>query len=59
MFSNKKVICFDLDGTLIDSVGIWNDIDAHLIESLRGQNISLSQIQQQRDQQLNLFRTHA
>ncbi len=59
MFSNKKVICFDLDGTLIDSVGIWNDIDAHLIESLSGQNISLSQIQQQRDQQLNLFRTHA
>jgi len=58
MFSNKKVICFDLDGTLIDSVGIWNDIDAHLIESLSGQNISLSQIQQQRDQQLNLFRTH-
>ena len=25
MLENKKVIIFDLDGTLIDSVGIWND----------------------------------
>lgn len=31
MLKNKKVVIFDLDGTLIDSVGIWNDIDKRLI----------------------------
>ncbi len=32
MFKNKKVIIFDMDGTLIDSVGIWNEIDGKLIQ---------------------------
>lgn len=32
MFKNKKVIIFDMDGTLIDSVGIWNEIDVELIK---------------------------
>ena len=27
---NKKYLIFDLDGTLIDSIGIWNDIDKKL-----------------------------
>ena len=27
MLKNKKVVIFDLDGTLIDSIGIWNAID--------------------------------
>lgn len=31
MLKNKKVVIFDLDGTLIDPVGIWNDIDKRLI----------------------------
>lgn len=32
MLKSKKVIIFDLDGTLIDSVGIWNEIDETLIK---------------------------
>ena len=32
MLENKKVIIFDLDGTLIDSIGVWNDVDKELIE---------------------------
>ena len=28
MFKNKKLIIFDMDGTLIDSVGIWNEVEA-------------------------------
>jgi beta-phosphoglucomutase-like phosphatase (HAD superfamily) len=31
MFEGKKVIIFDIDGTLIDSVGIWNKVDMELI----------------------------
>lgn len=25
--NNKKYIIFDMDGTLIDSIGVWNRID--------------------------------
>ena len=32
MLKSKKVIIFDLDGTLIDSVGICNEIDETLIK---------------------------
>ena len=56
MFQGKKLICFDLDGTLIDSVGIWNQVDADLIQQLSKQTIDLQMIQQQRDAQLKKFR---
>ncbi|SPL70412.1 HAD family hydrolase [Acinetobacter stercoris] len=59
MFQNKKLICFDLDGTLIDSVGVWNQIDAELINELSGQQIDFPTIQQQRDEQLKKFKTLA
>lgn len=34
MFDNKKVIIFDLDGTLINSINMWNEIDRLLIDKL-------------------------
>lgn len=36
MFKDKKVIIFDLDGTLIDSLGVWNATDEQLIKELSG-----------------------
>ena len=36
MLENKKLIIFDLDGTLIDSVGVWNKIDEELIKAIGG-----------------------
>lgn len=34
MLKDKKVIIFDMDGTLIDSIGIWNKTDEILIGKL-------------------------
>jgi len=59
MFKDKKLVCFDLDGTLIDSVGIWNQVDAALIQQLAKIDIDHHSIQQQRDTQLNNFRQSA
>ena len=50
MFRNKKVIIFDMDGTLIDSIGIWNKTDEILIRQLSGGNdIGIEDIGQMRD----------
>lgn len=55
MLQNKKLVCFDLDGTLLDSVGIWNQVDATLIAKLDGPKVALTQIQIERDQTLQRF----
>lgn len=50
MFKGKKVIIFDMDGTLIDSVGIWNKTDEILIKEISGkQEIEIEDIGQMRD----------
>lgn len=50
MFRNKKVIIFDMDGTLIDSIGICNKTDEILIRQLSGSNeIGIEDIGQMRD----------
>ena len=46
---NKKVIIFDLDGTLIDSIGIWNMTDQKLIQEYSNKTIKLEKIQEDRD----------
>lgn len=34
MLKGKKAVIFDLDGTLIDSLGIWNAVDEQLVAGL-------------------------
>ena len=46
---DKKVIIFDLDGTLIDSIGIWNLTDQKLIYNYSGKTIDLDFIQSDRN----------
>lgn len=58
MFQNKKAVIFDMDGTLIDSVGIWNQVDMEILSryGLNGAgDLSEKQVQQQRDE---LLRKH-
>lgn len=46
---NKKIVIFDLDGTLIDSIGIWNETDYQLIKQLSHTEVELMNIQEMRD----------
>lgn len=46
---NKKYIIFDLDGTLLDSIGMWNLTDYTLIKQYSGKNIQMEEIQSVRD----------
>lgn len=46
---DKKYIIFDMDGTLIDSIGVWNTTDQRLIEEYGGIHINLDDIQSERD----------
>lgn len=39
MFKDKKVIIFDMDGTLIDSVGMWNKTDERLIKKFTNKSL--------------------
>lgn len=47
--NTKKYMIFDMDGTLIDSIGVWNRVDQELIKRFGGINISLDFIQKERD----------
>ncbi|MCR5346972.1 MAG: HAD family phosphatase [Fretibacterium sp.] len=57
MFDGKKVMIFDMDGTLIDSVGIWNAVDEEVIRQIRadGAEGPAGDIQKQRDEALRRF----
>ena len=48
-FDNKKVIIFDLDGTLIDTIGTWNEVDKTLINRLSEIPVDIENIHQMRD----------
>jgi len=53
VLKNKKVIIFDMDGTLIDSIGIWNKTDEILIKKLTNNaETQILNIQQFRDKVL-------
>lgn len=56
MLKNKKVVIFDMDGTLIDSIGIWNAIDEELIKTIGDGTIDDVDIAKQRDDKLKEYK---
>lgn len=46
---NKKAIIFDFDGTLSDSIGIWNIIDYKTIKEMAGVEVDLETIKKERE----------
>lgn len=56
MFENKSTIIFDMDGTLIDSVGVWNQVDLRLIQTLGGSAMAEGDVQQRRERFLKEHR---
>lgn len=55
MIKGKKVAIFDMDGTLINSVGIWNEVDRKLIQTAGNIDIHTKEAQEQRDRVLRKF----
>ena len=56
MLENKKVVIFDLDGTLIDSIGVWSSIDIELIKTIGNDSVVDDvDIGKQRDEKLKEF----
>lgn len=54
MLKGKKLIIFDLDGTLLDTVGLWNEIDREVITTFGTKPApNLKTIQTERDRIIN------
>lgn len=56
MLKNKKYLFFDLDGTLINSVGVWNEVDQAIICQIGGPKREAAEIGVERDSLLRRYR---
>ena len=56
VLKNKKLIIFDLDGTLVDSLDVWNKVDSKVVSVIRGDGkVAEQEMQPLRDEALRLF----
>lgn len=55
MIKGKKVVIFDMDGTLIDSLGVWNKIDVELIEKIGNCKVDEIKAGIERDEKLKEY----
>lgn len=56
MLRGKRAAFFDLDGTLVDSIGVWNDADEQLARELTGAAPDRAEIRSLREAALRKFR---
>ncbi|MDO5531162.1 HAD family phosphatase [Sutterella sp.] len=43
MFLDRRILIFDLDGTLIDSLGVWSQVDQELVRRLSNDRVHLTE----------------
>lgn len=55
MLKGKRIVICDMDGTLIDSLGVWDSVDTALIEALGGA-VSAADVGPQRERLLRELR---
>lgn len=55
MLKNKKLVIFDMDGTLIDSIGVWNSVDKELIKRISNQDVNEQDVNYDRDMQFKIL----
>lgn len=56
MLQGKRFIIFDMDGTLIDSIGIWNETDIRFAAALGGDTTGVD-VQARRDAKLREYKS--
>ena len=52
MLKGKKAVIFDLDGTLLNTMGVWTEVDRRLLKQLNGPTLSEREIVHFREQAL-------
>ena len=55
---DKKLVIFDMDGTLIDSLGVWNAVDERVVSIIRNDGLNNKDNMQNVNKAIKQLRTY-